>query len=117
MGVMMGLMLSSVVYADEGWPDISEPTRGDVVLESGGDVALIISIEDYDQAQPIPGAVSNGRAWRSWFRDSLGAQTGGEVSDEHVFSVFKFYENKKTFDFLVVYQNREPLNGASGSAQ
>jgi hypothetical protein len=62
-------------HADDGWPDISAPTRGDVALQDGVDAALIIAIERYDQAQPIPGAVANGRAWRAWLRDSLDVNT------------------------------------------
>jgi hypothetical protein len=72
---MLTLTLAlSPAQAAEAWPDLSTPTRT-AARDGAGDVALIIAIEDYDHAQDLPGALVNGRAWRSYLKESQGVRT------------------------------------------
>jgi hypothetical protein len=64
----------SPAQAADAWPDLSTPIRTSA-RDGAEDLALIIAIEDYDHSQDLPGALANGRAWRSYLKESQGVRT------------------------------------------
>jgi hypothetical protein len=45
-GLFAGLLLCSMGHAEDGWPDVSAPTRKDVALQEGVDAAIAIERDD-----------------------------------------------------------------------
>ena len=58
---MFPLLLTAAWAA---WPDLDRPPS---VGGGENDAALVVGIEDYWAAPPIPGARRNARDWFTWF--------------------------------------------------
>jgi hypothetical protein len=70
-GLVLGLAAAPGFAAPStAWPPLSPPIPTKMI--GSNDAALVIAIEDYMAAQDLPGAVSNGRDWALWLRQSRG---------------------------------------------
>lgn len=63
--LVIASFLGTSLAAEPDWPDLSEPPRR-ASASGARDAAVVIGIEDYDRAQPIPGARGNAIAWSRW---------------------------------------------------
>ncbi len=69
--LLLPLLLAGPVQAAEPWPELPPPKN---VGGGSKDVALLIAIEDYAEAQDIPGALKNAQDWDAWLRKARGVR-------------------------------------------
>lgn len=71
MGLVLGLAPRlALAGGAAAWPLVTPPIPGEAI--GSKDAALVIAIEDYMAAPDLPGAVSNGRDWVMWLKQSRG---------------------------------------------
>lgn len=68
------IAMTSSARADVSWPDLSAAPAGKA--DGHNDVALIVGIEKYAFAPPVPGAAQNARDWANYFAETRGLPFG-----------------------------------------
>jgi hypothetical protein len=53
-------------------------------MDTEGDVAFVISVEDYFRLPPVPGARQTGQDWVTYFREGLGVERVYDLIDQEV---------------------------------
>ena len=76
------VVVSGESHASEPYPSVRGPLTAE--MDSEGDVAFVVSVEDYFRLPPVPGARETGRDWVTYFRDGLGVERVYDLMDQEV---------------------------------